>query len=212
MAAAAAAAAVFSVSCHRHDDSQAQKDAEPLTEAAVDSVVRYGTWTKVSPVDLELKPVEKFSKDWMALSMGNSRSFNSMTISWGTIGELWNKPVMIVFVSSDRASKKLMDGSAYFTVSGFPDTKNSRQALEYLGSHSVKDDPDKVKNAGLNVEFSELGNPLFREAELAIECKKIYSEEFAKEKLPQDVRDRIYSSVGLHTMYIGEIVNVYEKR
>lgn len=211
MIAAALVAAFSFTACHRGEKTVEEEEV-PVTEAAADSVIRYKSWVKTVPQDLEMKPIEKISQDWMALSMGNAKSFNSMTISWGTIGQLWNKPVMIVFVSSDRASKKLMDGSNYFTVSGFPDSKKCREALEYIGSHSYKDDPDKVKNSGLNIEFSELGNPMFEEANLTIECKKIYSEEFVKEKLPQDVRDRIYANLGLHTMYIGEIVNVYEKR
>lgn len=212
IAAAAAAMALLFASCHRSGGEEVSEvAAAPLTEAAADSVTRSKSWSKTAPEDLELKPIERIAKDWMALSMGTAKSFNSMTISWGTIGQLWNKPVMIVFVSSDRASKKLMDGYNFFTVCGFPDSKACRQGLEYLGSHSLKDEPDKVKNSGLTVEFTELGNPVFQEANLAIECRKIYSEEFSRERLPQDVKERLYSNMGLHTMYIGEIVNVYEK-
>ena len=166
-------------------------------------------WEKIEVDDLQMHPVAAFDKDWMALAVGNATLHNAMTISWGTIGELWNKPVVMVFVSSDRATKKLMDENKYFTVSAFP--KTGKEALVYLGSHSLRDDPDKVANAGLTVEFSALGNPMFKEACLTLECKKIYAEPFQAELLPEDVRPR-YEKMGMHTAYIGEIVQVYEKR
>lgn len=166
-------------------------------------------WEKTEVQDLQMKPVAAFDKDWMALAVGTSAKFNAMTISWGTIGELWNKPVVIVFVSSDRATKKLMDENKYFSVSAFP--SSAKDALVYIGSRSFRDEPDKVANAGLTAEFSALGTPMFKEACLTIECKKIYSEPFKEDLLPEDVKPR-YESMGIHTAYIGEIINVWEKK
>lgn len=198
---ALAATLILPASCrHGGESGEGREDADSLA-----------TWVKLAPEELVMRPVGEFSRDWMALAMGNAKSFNSMTISWGSVGQLWNKPVVTVYVSSDRYSKKLMDNSNWFTISRFPDKREYKDGLIYLGSHSQKDDPDKTANSGLRVDFTEQGNPRFKDAELVIECKKIYSDEFKKDKLPQDIRDGIYSSTGLHTMYIGEIVNVYEK-
>ena len=195
------ASLILSASCqHGGDSGESREDRDSLA-----------TWVKLAPDELVMRPVGEFSRDWMALAMGNAKSYNSMTISWGSVGQLWNKPVVTVYVSSDRYSKKLMDNSNWFTISRFPDNREYKDGLIYLGSHSQKDDPDKTANSGLRVEFTELGNPRFKDAELVIECKKIYSDEFEKDKLPKDIKDGIYSSTGLHTMYIGEIVNVYEK-
>lgn len=195
-------ASLMMASCHKGGKSERKADAADSLAIG---------WKKVNPVDIEMKPIGAFAQDWMALAMGNSKSYNSMTISWGSIGELWNKPVVIVYVSSDRHSKKLMDAANYFTVSSFPDEKEYKDALVYIGSHSQSDEPDKTANAGLKVEFTELGNPRFTDASRVFECKKIYSEEFKRDRLPQDVKERYYSEMGLHTIYIGEIVNVYEK-
>ena len=69
-----------------------------------------------------------------------------------------------------------------------------------------------MKAAGLTPEYTELGNPIFKEANLAIECKVIYSAPFDPERIAKEV-GRIYDNgMGIHTMYIGEIVNVWEKR
>lgn len=207
IAAAVISAAVLCLtSCHK-----GKSDAEGQ-ETQIDSVMTDKAWAKTSPSELEINPFNLLGKDWMALATGNRKGFNSMTIAWGTMGQLWNKPVMIVYVSKDRYSKKLMDSNEYFTVTGFPQTVACRDALEYIGSHSQRDEPDKTANAGLTVEFTQLGNPIFSEGNLAIECKKIYSDEFESDKVPENLMNGMYSEMGMHTMYIGEIVNVWEKK
>ena len=201
----AIAAAVFS--CRGRKD--AEHDAEPVQ---ADTVLVGHDWTSIAPLDLELKPVALFSQDWMALAMGNEKKYNAMTIAWGGIGELWGKHVVTVYVSGDRASKRLIDENDYFTVTGFPPSKACKDALIYIGSHSMRDEPDKCVNAGLTVEFTDLGNPIFSEGRLAIECRKLYSDPLDLNKMPQDIRERLYGEMAVHTMYIGEIVNVWEKR
>lgn len=168
-------------------------------------------WEKVNPTDLDFNPFQTIGVDWMALAMGGEKSMNSMTISWGTAGELWNKQVFTVFVSSDRYSKRLMDESKYFTVMAFPKSRKIKESLVYIGSRSQRDEPDKTVNAGFTVEYTELGNPIFKEANLVFECRIIYKEEFKMELLQPEVR-RMYEDMGLHTMYIGEIVNVFVKQ
>jgi len=205
LAAVLAVSAVLFSCKDRHHDS-----ADSTVQA--DTVLTTHAWTPVDPMELTLRPVANFAQDWMALAMGSSRRFNSMTISWGTIGQLWNKPVVIVFVSSDRASKAMMDDSQYFTVTGFPQTKACKDALVYIGSHSLRDEPDKTANAGLTVEFTELGNPIFAEGCLAIECRKMYAAPFDLNRMPQDIREHLYAEMGVHTMYIGEITGVWEKK
>ena len=204
---AAIAAIVCLTACHKGRGNDIDN-----TDTQIDTVMTDNVWTKVDPMEFSIDPITTFSKDWMALATGTKKGFNSMTVSWGTVGYLWNKPVVIVFVSKDRYSKKLMDDNQYFTLTGFPKTKECRRALEYIGSHSQKDDPDKTAHAGLSVEFTTLGNPVFSEGNLAIECKKIYSDEFETDKMPKDVMESLYARMGMHSFYIGEIVNVLEKK
>lgn len=169
-------------------------------------------WKKTDPYEMDFRPFKMISKDWMALAVGSGDRMNSMTVSWGILGELWSRPVFTVFVRSSRYTKKLMDENKYFTVSAFPQTAKNRESLVHIGGHSKKDDPDKTANAGLEVEYSELGNPLFRQSDLAFECRILYREELKEELLPPEIR-KIYAEgdPAMHTMYIGEIVNVYVK-
>ena len=133
---------------------------------------------------------------------------NAMTISWGGIGVLWGKPVVTVYVSTDRHTFGFMERNDYFTVTAFPE--QHRAKLQYIGSHSGRDG-DKIKGAGLTVEYTEQGNPTFTDGRLMIECRKIYSQQFDPARFNDDAR-RIYSNgMGIHHLYIGEMVNVWVK-
>ena len=167
-------------------------------------------WKSIDPMAFTTQPMDLLANRWMALTVGNQTSANSMTIAWGSFGYLWNKPIVIVYVSEDRFTKHLMDENDYFTVTGFPQTAECKAALGYLGSASGRDE-DKMSLCGLTVKYTELGNPYFDEGNLAIECKKIYADAFNRDLLPAEERDGRYTRMGIHTFYIGEIVNIWEK-
>lgn len=164
-------------------------------------------WRRIAPEDVE-NAVRLFDKDWMALAVGSKGDMNAMTISWGGMGELWGRPVVTVYVSSSRYTYSFMERNDYFTVTAFPETM--RNALIYIGRHSGRDG-DKLAPAGLTAEYTALGNPVFKEARLAIECRIIYKAPFDAEKMDKDVRHVYDKGMGIHTMYIGEIVNVWTK-
>ena len=166
-------------------------------------------WKSIAPEKIKTNPIQMFEYDWMLLSAGHEGDLNSMTIAWGTMGELWNKPIVTVYVSTSRYTYEFMEKNEYFTITGFPESE--RQKLQYMGSRSGRDE-DKITNAGLTLEYTELGNPLFKESNLAVECKIIYKEQFDRNKLPLETRewyDR--NGLGIHVMYVGEIVNAWVK-
>lgn len=167
-----------------------------------------GQWKAISPMDIK-NSVELFSKDWMALAVGHRGNMNAMTIAWGALGELWGRHVVTVYVSRDRYTYSFMERNQYFTVTAFPE--EMRSALQYIGTHSGRDDHDKIAEAGLTPEFTRLGNPIFEEGNLAIECRIIYKEPFKMELIDSIPRHFYDKGTGIHTMYIGEIVNVWKK-
>lgn len=166
-------------------------------------------WKEINPKEIDVNAVKMFADDWMILSAGKESDMNIMTIAWGGLGELWSKPVITVYVSTSRYTYKYMEENEYFTVTSFPKEYNDK--LIYLGTVSGRNE-DKVKGSGLTTEFTELGNPIYKEANLAIECKKIYSHQFDKDKIPAGQRQWYDNSkTGLHVMYVGEIVHVWKK-
>ena len=166
-------------------------------------------WQEIMPQNIDVNAVKLFANDWMLLSAGKDTSMNMMTIAWGALGELWGKPIVTVYVSTDRYTYKFLEDNEYFTVTAFPE--QFRDKLQYIGSVSGRDE-DKVKGSGLTPEFTKLGNPIYKEANLAVECKKIYAEQLKKELMPLEQRQWYdEKKLGVHMMYIGEIVNVWKK-
>ena len=166
-------------------------------------------WQSISPREIEGNPIHLFADDWFELAAGKKDDMNLMTIAWGSLGELWGKPVVTVYVSTSRYTYEFMEKNDYFTITHFPESM--RQQLQYLGTASGRDE-DKVKGAGLTTEFTELGNPIFAESDLAIECRKIYAEQFQADLLPLEQRQWYEErGLGIHVAYYGEIVNVWRK-
>lgn len=47
---------------------------------------------EISVEELKLNPSTLIGKEWALLTAGNKDGYNTMTVSWGQMGELWNKP------------------------------------------------------------------------------------------------------------------------
>lgn len=197
---------VYTLLSHRSNDN-ASVPATPIT--AVADSTGFGDWHSIKPEEIK-NPVTLFSSDWMALAAGKKGDLNAMTVGWGTLGVLWGKPVVTVYVRTNRYTHTYLDRNDHFTLTAFPEEK--REALNYIGTHSGRDDKNKLQEAGLTPEFTPMGNPIFKEANLAIECKLLYKEDMKKELMPQDVvSDNYGKESNTHTVYVGEIVNVWKK-
>ncbi len=185
----------------------------PLPTADTTTVANaadFGDWHSIAPTDIKKNAVQLFGNDWMALAVGKKGDLNAMTIGWGTLGNLWGKPVVTVYVRTNRYTHSFLERFDHFTVTSFPEEK--REALNYIGTHSGRDDKDKLQKAGLTPEFTPQGNPVFKEANLAIECKVIYKELMKKELMANEVVEESYGKDStMHVMYVGEIENVWKK-
>lgn len=165
-------------------------------------------WRKIDPKEIQYNVFKQINDDWMALAVGKKGDMNAMTISSGTFGNMWRMPIVTVFVSTDRYTNGFMEQNEYFTVTAF--AEEHRDKLRYLGSHSGRDG-DKIKDSGLMVEYSDLGNPMFTDGRLVIECRKIYSGEFDSSQFNEKMNDMYRNGMGVHKFYIGEILNVWVK-
>ena len=144
------------------------------------------------------------------LAAGDSIKSNAMTIGWGSIGTLWGRTALTVFVAEKRYTKEFMDKAQYFTVMAF-EVKDSK-ILSYMGSKSGRD-RDKAKALGLHTAYTPNGTPYYTEASMVIECKIMYSAPFDPKGFKSDVPKKMYANfpAGIHTMYIGEVVNAWKK-
>lgn len=144
------------------------------------------------------------------LAAGDSIKSNAMTIGWGSIGTLWGRTALTVFVAEKRYTKEFMDQAQYFTVMTF-EVKDSK-ILNYMGTKSGRDG-DKAKALGLHTAYTPNGTPYYTEASMVIECKIMYSAPFDPKGFKSDAPKKMYANfpAGIHTMYIGEVVNAWKK-
>ena len=149
-----------------------------------------------------------FDKKWALLSAGPKDDHNTMTISWGGMGTLWNKPVVTVYVKPIRFTHKFMNENEYFTVSFLPEDK--RDALNTMGTMTGRHHTDKDAAAGLTVK--DLGEAVtYEEAELVFLCKKVFYGDMITTHMPAEIVKQQYTPDEPHTLYIGEVVDIIRK-
>ncbi|MBQ3428426.1 MAG: flavin reductase [Mogibacterium sp.] len=149
-----------------------------------------------------------FDKKWALLSAGTKDDHNTMTISWGGMGTLWNKPVVTVYVKPIRFTHKFMNENEYFTVSFLPEDK--REALNVMGTMTGRHHTDKDAAAGLTVR--DLGEAVtYEEAELVFLCRKVFYEDMITTHMPEEIVKQHYTPDEPHTLYIGEVVDIIRK-
>ena len=148
----------------------------------------------------------QFDKKWALITAGNKDSFNTMTISWGGMGTIWNKPVVTAYVRTSRYTHEFIDREDYFTVSFFPE--EYKKTLGVLGSKSGRD-MDKMHDSGLTVKVLE-NSVTFEEAELTLVCKKLFKQTLSKDNIVESETSAraFYNTDAEHDMYIGEVVDI----
>ena len=134
------------------------------------------------------------------------KPYNAMTISWASVGQVWNKLFFQVFVRPSRYTYGLMEKSEGFTLSVLPGAL--KPALNLLGSKSGRDG-DKIAAAGLHpIASKHVSAPSFQEAELVVECKKIYWQDIDPKYFLDSSIEEHYPKNDYHRVYFGEILAV----
>ena len=151
---------------------------------------------------MQVDPFTKFDQDWALLTAGAPDHFNGMTISWGSMGTIWHKSIITVYVRPDRYTWQFLKNSDAFTVAFFPE--RCRKALTLMGTLSGRDG-DKVAAAGLTPKFLPEGIT-FEEASETFVCKKIYMAPMAYEDVPPEARRIYQNGVEPHWIIMGEVV------
>ena len=158
--------------------------------------------------EFNLNILQAWDRGWYLLTAGDfaTGDYNTMTVSWGAFGWLWNKPFVQVVVRPTRFTYPFMEKYASFTLSAF--SQEYRPALNLLGKKSGRDG-DKIAEAGLTVQASAgVAAPGFSEAELLIECEKMYYDDLAPEHfLARHIATHYQQD--FHRVYYGEIKAIY---
>ena len=74
--------------------------------------------------ELKENPVKLIADDWALVSAGTPEKWNTLTVSWGGIGELWGRDVaFILYVRRDIQRNSLMSRIILQSVSLTPNTR-----------------------------------------------------------------------------------------
>ena len=154
--------------------------------------------------ELNTSPVKMIAEDWALLTAGNLTAFNTMTVSWGGVGELWGKDVAFVFVRPQRYTYEFMENSEYFTLSFFGG--EYKKELGICGAKSGRD-VDKCKETGLVPTAAE-NTVTFAQAKTVLVCRKVAFQDIdPKGFLDASIMDT-YAAKDYHRMYVGVIEKV----
>ncbi|EKD52256.1 MAG: hypothetical protein ACD_62C00075G0012 [uncultured bacterium] len=149
-----------------------------------------------------------WANQWFLLTCGDyaKKDFNTMTVAWGSLGVMWSKPFVQVVVRPTRYTFEFLERFDDFTLCSFD--KQHQKALTLLGTQSGRDG-DKISAAGLTpITSSLVTSPSFEEAQLIIEAKKMYWQDFDPTHFLDPEIEKKYPKKDYHRVYYGEVVAI----
>ena len=150
--------------------------------------------------------VKMISNDWALLTAGKSDDFNTMTVSWGGIGELWNKDVCFVFVRPQRYTYEFMEKNDYFSLSFFGG--EYKKELGVCGSKSGRDIDKMAETGFIPIDLGEATG--FEQAKVNVVLKKLAYQDMKPDGFIDDSIMNNYANNDFHRVYVGKIVKVMQ--
>ena len=148
--------------------------------------------------------VKMISNDWALLTAGKSDDFNTMTVSWGGIGELWNKDVCFVFVRPQRYTYEFIEKNDYFSLSFFGG--EYKKELGVCGSKSGRDIDKMAETGFIPVDLGEAVG--YEQAKVNVVLKKLAYQDMKPDGFVDESIMNNYANNDFHRVYVGEIVKV----
>lgn len=131
---------------------------------------------------------------------------NVMTVSWGFIGVMWGKKILIAPIRKSRYTKSFVDISGEFTLS-VPESGKMRKEIAFCGSRSGRD-TDKWSECEMEKQKAKkVSSYVVKGCEKYYECKVLTVLEMADCDLAQF--EKWYPTKDLHSFYFAEIVAEY---
>ncbi|MCZ7554818.1 MAG: flavin reductase [Bacteroidia bacterium] len=165
---------------------------------------------RIDPFTFSRDIFSLWNNRWLLLTAGDfsEERYNTMTVSWGGFGIMWNKPIAEVVVRPTRHTFDFITRYPTFTLCAFPEM--FRDALSLLGSRSGRDG-DKIAASGLTpVAASVVGAPVFEEADFIVECRILYHHDIEPSRFSDPALDANYPKRDYHRWIVGEIVAMSE--
>ena len=148
--------------------------------------------------------IEMWKDRWFLLTSGTMEDCNMMTVAWGSMGCMWNRPFVQIVVRPQRHTLSYLDRSDCFTLCAF--SGEFREDLRHLGSVSGLN-RNKLAETRLTLKPSEkVVSPSYHEAEMTLECRKMYRQCMDPSGFLTDAGAAAYPEKDYHIVFFGEIV------
>ena len=136
-----------------------------------------------------------------------SGELNTMTVSWGQAGVLWNKSVCTVYVRPQRHTFGFCEGTDVFSLSFFGE--EFKDVLAYCGTKSGRD-VDKFKECNLGYTIKD-GTCVFDGARATLILKKLYAQDLKADCFTDKAPLSNYKANDFHRAYTCEITDIIIK-
>lgn len=161
----------------------------------------------MKPTELKINMFDYIGNRWGLVCEGEKNRSDLMTVSWGGTGVLWGKNVVFVFIRESRYTKELIDSNGLFSLSFLPE--EYREAMKTAGTKSGRDG-DKWRECGLVPIYTKEGYCYPSASEYTFFCRKLAAVPVGSETfIDPSILPDWYDKGDFHTMYIGEITDVY---
>jgi flavin reductase (DIM6/NTAB) family NADH-FMN oxidoreductase RutF len=132
---------------------------------------------------------------------------NVMTLSWGAIGNIWNKPIIITPIRYTRHTYELIEKYHEFTIS--VPQKDLSETLVRCGQISGRD-IDKFKELHLHPTKARVVDTyIVADCGIHLECKVLFKGGMEGFMLDENIKKQFYQNSNYHTMFFSEIVAAY---
>lgn len=175
---------------------------------------------QIKPMEMTNNPFHLFAKDWLLMTAEKDNRVNTMTVGWGGLGVMWGKNVVFVAVRPERYTKEFLDAAETFSLTVFPNDRETKKMLVYLGTVSGRTE-DKIEKSNLTVVYDG-DTPYFEECVMTLNCKRIMDTPFAEpdfhgneaytKKFYGGENNASGEGGGYHYLYIAEIEKVLIKK
>lgn len=143
------------------------------------------------------------------LTGGDLNNANTMTISWGSVGFMWRRPVFMALVRESRYTNEFLKSGETFTVS-IPYDDKLKEELQICGSTSGRD-VNKEELANIKfIKSKSVETPVIEGCNRYYECKILYKNKMDLNNFDKDLAEQFYKGENIgHILYFGEIIEEY---
>jgi flavin reductase (DIM6/NTAB) family NADH-FMN oxidoreductase RutF len=134
---------------------------------------------------------------------------NPMTIGWGQVGVVWDRPIFTAYVRLSRYTHACLQSADSFTIN-VPWPGEFKEELLFCGTKSGRD-IDKAVECGLTMAPGKaIATPIIERCALYYECRVAARTQQQREDFRSDqVLKQFYAKGDHHLIVLGEILAAY---